>query len=308
LISGDDGIGKRTLAIQFARALNCTETGENGEFCGVCRACSLILKGAHPDIHEIRPEEGSATIKVDQVRDLQRQLALSPFEGRWRIALVPDFERATESAANALLKTLEEPGEHVVVILTTIDSAALLPTIVSRCEILPLRAVMRETIVNMIRERGIPQDQATLIAGIVQGRPGWALRLAEDPEILEIRADILDKLSQMLLSSRSERFDFVEELLPRRDDLETQRGNVLELLQTWMSIWRDAMQRSFNPMASISNYDQVELIERINRVLDTSQVHECVGALRRAQQAIEHFANVRLTMEVLMLDLPHIGE
>jgi DNA polymerase-3 subunit delta' len=82
LISGDDGIGKRTLAIQFARALNCTETGENGEFCGVCRACSLILKGAHPDIHEIRPEEGSATIKVDQVRDLQRQLGICNDQSR----------------------------------------------------------------------------------------------------------------------------------------------------------------------------------------------------------------------------------
>jgi DNA polymerase-3 subunit delta' len=308
LISGDDGIGKRTLAIQFARALNCTETGENGEFCGECRACSLILKGAHPDIHEIKPEKGSATIKVDQVRDLQHQLALSPYEGRWRIALVPDFERATESAANALLKTLEEPGEHVVVILTAIDAASLLPTIVSRCEVLPLRAVMSETIVKMIRTQGIPPDQAKLIAGIAQGRPGWALRLANDPEILEIRADILENLSQLLVSTRTKRFDFVEELLPRKDDLETQRATVLDVLQTWMSIWRDAMQRSFNPGVGIINFDQVELIERINQVLNGDQIHECVNALRRTQQAIERFANVRLSMEVLMLDLPYIGD
>ena len=77
LISGDDGIGKRTLAIQFARALNCTNPGEDGEICGDCRACSLIKRGAHPDFHELKPEEGSATIKVDQIRDLQHQLALS---------------------------------------------------------------------------------------------------------------------------------------------------------------------------------------------------------------------------------------
>ena len=308
LISGDDGIGKRTLAIQFARALNCTNPGGTGEFCGDCRACSLILQGAHPDFYELIPEEGSATIKVDQVRDLQHQLALSPFEGRWRIALIPDFERATESAANALLKTLEEPGEHVVVLLTAIDSASLLPTIVSRCEILPLRSVMSETILEMVRARGFPLDQAQLITGIAQGRPGWALRLTEDPGILDMRVERLEQLSQLLHSSRSERFDFVEGLLPRKDDLETQRRNVLEVLQTWMSIWRDAMRRSFNPTVSIINIDQVELIEKINQVLNSDQVHECANALQRTQKAIDHFANVRLAMEVLMLDLPFMGK
>jgi DNA polymerase-3 subunit delta' len=308
LISGDEGIGKHSLAVQFARALNCMEADGNGGICGRCRACTLIDQGIHPDFHELKPEDGSATIKVDQIRELQHQLALSPFESRWRIAFVPDFERATESAANAMLKTLEEPADQVVVILTAKDTASLLPTIVSRCEVLPLRAVMSESILDAVTARGIPPNEAKLITGIAQGRPGWALRYAEDPETMQKRAQLLEQMSELLVSSRGMRFDFAEGFLPRRDDLETQRKNVLEALQTWMSVWRDAMLRSFNPKANITNTDQTEMIEKINQALRTDQVCECVKALRRAQRAIERYANIRLTLEVLMLDLPIIGK
>lgn len=307
LISGDDGVGKRTLAIRFAQALNCTGSDLAGEICGECRACVLMPTIQFPDLHEITPEEDSTKIKVEQIRELQQKLALSPFEGRWRIALVPDFESATESAANALLKTLEEPSENVVLLLTAIDTASLLPTIVSRCEHISLRAVSKNIVLEAIVQRNGPGEQAELMASLAQGRPGWALRYADDPEYLIKRADLLDRLTQLLHQSKRERFDYVEGLLPRKDDLDTQRNNVLQALQVWMGVWRDALQRGFQAQVDLANPDYSNLITELNQNLNPQKIYACVHALKRAQHAIERYANVRLTMEVLMLELPYLG-
>jgi DNA polymerase-3 subunit delta' len=306
LISGEDGVGKRTLALRFAQTLNCLNPGESGEPCGDCRACTLIQSAQHPDFHELLPEDGSNSIKVDQVREIQHQLALSPFESRWRIALLPDFEQATENAATALLKTLEEPADRVIVILTAIDATSLLPTIVSRCEHIPLRTVSKETIKQAVLGQGIKEDLAELIAGIAQGRPGWAIRYAKDPGLLHRRVEFIEQLRGLLHQTRGDRFDFVERMLPRKDDLETQRRNVLETLQVWMGVWRDALQHGYEAQGNLINPDQQHLIGALNQQLDPKQIHDAVTALQSTQQAIERFANVRLAMEVLMLKLPYL--
>ena len=135
LFSGPPNVGKATLARFFAQYLNChSETRP----CGRCLACRKISSGNHPDV---RLMDDGGTLKIDEIRELQRDLSLSPYEGRYRVAMLCNFERATTSAANALLKTLEEPAEQVVLILTAIDPGGLLPTIVSRCQVLALRAL-----------------------------------------------------------------------------------------------------------------------------------------------------------------------
>lgn len=307
LISGDDGVGKRTLALHFAQALNCTGSDQSGELCGECRACVLIPTLQFPDVHELTPEEDSTKIKVEQIRELHQSLALSPFEGKWRIAIIPDFENATDAAANALLKTLEEPSDRVIVLITAIDSASLLPTIVSRCEHIPLRAVSRDIVLDAIVKRNSLGERAELIASLAQGRPGWALRYADNPDYLIKRAELLDRLNKLLHQSKRERFDYVEGLLPpRKDDLETQRKKVSEALLVWMGIWRDALQRGFQAEIDITNQDSSSLIEELNQKLPPKRIYAVVLAMKRAQRAIERYANVRLTMEVLMLELPYL--
>jgi DNA polymerase-3 subunit delta' len=307
LISGEDGVGKRTLALRFAQALNCINPDDSGEPCGDCRACTLIQSVQHPDFHEVVPEDDSNSLKVDQVRELQHQLALSPFEGKWRIALLPDFEQATESAANALLKTLEEPADRVIVILTAIDATSLLPTIVSRCEHIPLRTVSTETIEQAILGQGVKEDLAELIAVIAQGRPGWAIRYKENPDLLNRRVESIEQLAELLHQSRGDRFDFVDRILPRKHDLETQRRNILTILHVWMGVWRDALQHSYKAQGNFINPDQHQLIGALNQKLDPKQIHDIVTALQSTQKAIERFANIRLAMEVLMLKLPYLG-
>ncbi len=304
LIHGEQGLGKNTLAIQFARALNCGNESMSGLYCGDCRACRLIPEGVYPDIHVLTPEDGSASLKVDQIRDLQHQLALSPFESRWRIALIPDFQLATDEAANALLKTLEEPSENVIVILTALDTASLLPTIVSRCEQIGLRAVSKDALRHALDKYDLPEERAQLIAGIAQGRPGLALRYAENPELMQDREEHIDQLTEMLQSSRGGRFAFVEGQLPRRDDLEKQRKRMLGVLQTWMEVWHDALHVSHRPEFDLVNTDRRQLIVKLAGELGAQKIKDSIHAIQRTEQAIDRFANVRLAMEVLMLDLP----
>lgn len=309
LISGENGVGKRTLATQFAIALNCAHADSPGESCGACRACRLIPAGAYPDFHVLEPEEDSRSIKVEQVREFLKQLALSPFEGRWRIALIPDFEIATDKAANAFLKTLEEPSASVIIVITAIDAESLLPTIVSRCEHIPLRAVAKDAIAEGIGSKDVPDEQAHLIASIAQGRPRLALQYLDDPSLLESRVERIEKLAEILHSSRGERFTFIEKFLPKvqeRVDLDTQRIMVLELLQSWMGIWHDALQRSYNPGVTIGNADQIALIEKLGRTLTSREIKNCIKAIQEAKQAIERSANIRLTLEVLMLEIPSL--
>lgn len=139
LFCGPPGIGRRTLALKFVQALNCLQPPSPGEACGSCRMCQQTAREQQPDLHIIRIEEDASNIKVEQIRDLQRVLALSPYQARYRVALLLGFEKATPGAQNALLKTLEEAPEKAILLLTADSPDNLLPTIVSRCELLRLR-------------------------------------------------------------------------------------------------------------------------------------------------------------------------
>ena len=172
LICGPPNIGKTTLARIVAQALNCT--GPAPAPCGDCRSCHKVASGNHPDVRIL--DAPGQTLKIDQVRELQREMSLSPYEGRWRVAVLCDFERATMEAANALLKTLEEPPGYVALLLTATQPDLLLPTIVSRCQLLSLRALP----INQVREAlvsqwGVDTTQAEAAGPRVRW-PAWSGR------------------------------------------------------------------------------------------------------------------------------------
>ena len=139
LITGPDGIGRRTLATRLVQAINCRPSTSEGDPCLSCRTCKNIERMAHPDLAIVQAEQRGGVLKVDQVRELQRVLALAPYEASTRAAMLLRFEEANIHAANALLKTLEEPSPSVVILLTAESAETLLPTVVSRCELLRLR-------------------------------------------------------------------------------------------------------------------------------------------------------------------------
>ena len=194
LITGPRGVGRRTLGLRFAQALNCTNPVSAGVPCGSCDDCKRIEAHKHPDLNIIEAEVEGGTLKVEQVRELRRLIVLRPFQARYRVAMLLRFQEANDAAGNALLKTLEEAPSYAVLILTAESSEGLLPTIVSRCEVLRLHPVALESIQHLLERKGADQDRARLLAHISEGRPGVALGMLADPGSLAYRDERLNDL------------------------------------------------------------------------------------------------------------------
>ncbi|NIS82411.1 MAG: DNA polymerase III subunit delta' [Anaerolineales bacterium] len=306
LFTGPDSIGKRTLALRFAQALNCETVKASADPCGECRACRLTLQQSFPDLHIVQADETGSVLRVGQIRVLQRQLALTPYEGTWRIAMLLRFHEANDSAANALLKTLEEPAAQVVLLLTARSAESLLPTIVSRCEVIPLRPLSTRALSKALELRGESPDRAQLIAGISAGCPGRALRMVSDPELLEMRNDLIDDFVGLLSSNRAARFVYVERLTRAREPA-GRRGKAEEALLTWLSLWRDVLIVITSAQANAHNPDRNVEMERLASRLNRNQVFEALQATMRTLEVIHKYGNVRVALETLMLDLPQIA-
>jgi DNA polymerase-3 subunit delta' len=301
LFSGSQGVGRRTLALRLAQALNCPQPPEPGIPCLQCRTCRQIDRMEHPDLAVVAAEQVGGTLKVDQVRELQHSLSLAPYAARYRVAILLRFEEAHISAANALLKTLEEPPQQVVLILTAESAESLLPTIVSRCEVLRLRPLALQEVSQGLQERwGIASEESRLLAHIAGGRPGYALRLHQNPELLELRKAWLDDHTRMLGASRVERFAYAEALAKDR--------NVLgSALQVWASLWRDVMIQASGAAAPIANLDRSEEVGDLAERYGLDGARQTLAVLNRTLDLLGRNANARLASEVLMLDLPALS-
>ena len=301
LFTGPQGVGRRTLALRLAQALNCEQPPAPGEFCGECRACRLIARMEHPDLSIVQSEAAGKTLKVEQIRELQRTLSLAPYEARYKIALLLRFEEANPSAANALLKTLEEPPPQVVMLMTASDGEALLPTILSRCEVIRLRPLPLETVSEGLQTRwGLPAPEAELLAHLSGGRPGYALNLHRNPAALEQRQTWLDDHRRLLSASRVERFAYAEPLAKDRTALRA-------ALQTWLTLWRDVMLRAAGSSAPLTNLDRAEEIQFLADKVDLATAQSMVTRLEKAIEQNDRYINARLLTEVLLLDLPRVS-
>ena len=299
LFAGPPGLGRRTLALRFAQALNCPQPIAPGQPCGNCRDCKQIESMQHPDLSIVQAETEGGTLKVDQVREVRRSLALRPYQAKYRVALFLRFQEASEGAANALLKTLEEAPRYAILILTADSPEGLLPTITSRCEVLRLRPSPVDAIETYLGEHGAESEQAHLIANVSSGRPGYALQLLEDETTLDFRTERLSDLGQLLSSTRVQKFHYAEKMAR---DKETMRQTLL----VWLSYWRDVLLRVSGAKASIANVDQEESITTLAEQLELGRARRVVHNLETAIDRLEHNVNTRLLAEVLLLDLPDV--
>jgi DNA polymerase-3 subunit delta' len=297
LFAGAPGLGRRSLALAFAQALNCTNPPAPGEFCGGCRDCKQIAAMKSPDLVVIQAENEGGVLKVEQVREVKRVASLKPYQSKYRVALFLRFQEANDNASNALLKTLEEAPSHVVLLLTADTPEALLPTIVSRCEVLRLRPLPAEQVQQELAQRGADAEAARLIAHVSGGRPGYAFRLLEDRSLLEFRSARLDDLQKLLSGSRVEKFGYAEKLAKEKDVMR-------KVLQVWLSFWRDVYLRAAKADSPLANLDRVEEIDMLAGKLSMVEARKRVSETKRAIRQMERNVNARLLVEVLLLDWP----
>ena len=308
LITGPAHVGKTTLALDLARALNCLQPEPP---CGECLSCLKIAHGTHPDVRVVEPGqvkdgEGTASegagggdiITIGQIRALQHESSLSPFEGRRRVYILSDFEKASTEAANCLLKTLEEPPASVILVLTAQAMGSLLPTIVSRCQVLRLHrlpvAKVREALVKRWK---VEPERAGMLANLSMGRLGWAVQASQDERLFAQRRADLDELLSALGEDRLARMDRALKLSQRRDALP-------DVLRQWFVWWRDVLLFQMDCPQLAINSDRKGVLQAHAETYDSKCILRCLGQVRSTYRWLQQNANARLAMEALLLQLP----
>ena len=177
LLAGPEGVGKRRLALEMAKALNCT--ADRARPCDVCPTCRQIIRGTHPDVHLVSPGGAADQIRIEAIRQLLPRTALRPFNARVQAAVIDGAERLTEEAANSLLKALEEPPAHTRFFLTTARLSDCLPTIISRCQLVRCRPLPAGVITRLLVEtQGVSLQTAEAAARLSGGSAAQAITLA----------------------------------------------------------------------------------------------------------------------------------
>ncbi len=311
LFAGPPGLGRRTLALRFAQALNCQTPIGAGIPCGECRDCKQIQAMQHADLSIIEPlikdpdnpkeliPGPNGEIRIQQIRELQKTINLKPYNSHYRTIIFLRFHQANVEASNALLKTLEEAPSYAVLILTVDNPEQLLPTIVSRCEVLRLRTLKIEEVQQALENKGFETNQSRLIAHISGGRFGYALRLLESEALLGMREERLNDLQTLIAASRVEKFSYADKLSRDKDSMR-------QVILIWLSYWRDVMLRTAQTKTPLVNVDRNLEIEDMAGRMDLSSARRVVTDLESTLEKMERNVNSRLLAEVLLLDLPKI--
>jgi DNA polymerase-3 subunit delta' len=283
--------------------------------CGTCRACRLIAEQKHPDVewlgvggvceeseHRDHSADNSRDIRICQVRRLQRTVNLPPFEGRKRVIIVEPADSLTTEAANAFLKTLEEPPPYVVLVLLTSREEMLPETVRSRCRRIVFYGVPRHEIESALVERwGAEPEQATRLARLAQGRLGWAVAVLQDERLLIDRERTLDDIESLLAGGYSERFAYAASLGARfpRDP-----QAVRATLELWRGWWRDVL------LAAAGKADLAAESERLDTLRSQASQYGVAGAVQalraitNGRRHLEEHASPTLALEAMLLELP----
>ncbi len=296
IFKGPEGVGRKLFGRGFAAAINCRNP-QGIAACGACSSCIKFHSGNHPDFLVITPDGGG--IRISQVRKLSRDLTYPPYESAMRVVILEDVHTMRQEAANSLLKTLEEPPENNLLILTAESSQEILATLTSRCQVVPFSRLDDDDTAKILENHGVEPGNAHLLAHLSGGSPGRALSL-KDTEIVDLWKDIVAVLSVQPIDPGSDLsvvLQLAEKMAGLKDDLD----HLLGLLKVWL---RDLLVVHHAP--SLPGETTLQLLKVASPDLkswSSEQLFAKVQAIDSAERALARNCNRLLVCEVLLFKL-----
>ena len=299
-------MGKMALAINLSQAVNCLDGP--GVPCGSCTQCTRIAQGRHADIRTLAPgkgEEGRSArtvIGINEIKEALRRVNLNPYEGSTSVVILDGAESMSDEAANALLKTLEEPPPQLMFLLLTANDSAVLPTVRSRCQTLNLHPLSQEQMVErLITAHQATHEQAEQLYRLSRGCLGWAISALNDAQILEQRQADLEKLQETLDAGLQTRFTYANEVASL---FGSDREAAKDLLALWLRWWRDLLLIKEGAEEFLHNMDHADSLRGQASGLSTPEIVQFINRLMQTLSSLDSNVSPRLAMEVLMLNLP----
>ncbi|OEU60957.1 MAG: DNA polymerase III subunit delta' [Desulfuromonadales bacterium C00003094] len=291
LFEGPAGVGKRLVALALTRAIFCRQ----GNGCGDCAACRKVDHHNHPDLHFVEADGNS--IKIEQIRTMQKELSYRPLEAPKKICVIDDAEKLNLAAGNALLKTLEEPTANTLIILLTAQPDALLSTVRSRCQRLPFARIERKRLMEVLCEQlAIDEKEAHILTSLANG--SFKKALGKDRELyIDGRRDLLKTLTGLSTGSVLPLFNFAEKLAQDKEILP-------EILEIFQAFYRDLLlYRHGRPESELVNIDLMEKIHRVANNESTPSLLDKLSALNQTRRQLARNVNRQLAVEVLLMHL-----
>ncbi len=300
LMTGPAGLGKLEFARLLGNSLVCESPDAQCMPCGACRQCKLVAAGNHPDIKEVSPEEAGKAIKVDAIRELVNQSILSVAEARYRVFIIRPAEAMGMAAANALLKTLEEPIDRTLLILISTNSGQLLATIKSRCQQLAFAIPPRALAKDWLSERiGKDQTQSADLLQLARGAPLLARQMAESDELQSYNQLLKEFL---LLTGMSAEPVMLAGQWQKQQDL--------SVLLSYMKRWLMDIILFGNGagMSDSSSSTPVGDLKTLANRLDLAAVYKLLDSLFETERQLANNINPQLALEQLLLHWVHINK
>lgn len=296
LFQGEEGVGKEALARTFAAGLQCQSESADKP-CKECVSCRQMESGNQPDVIWVTREK--ASLGVDEIREqLCNTMDIKPFSSPYKIYLVPEAEKMTEAAQNALLKTIEEPPEYGIVILMTSNISALLPTIQSRCLTMEFRPLSTAVVESYVKEHcQVPDYQARASAAFAQGNLGKAMRYAKSEDFIERKDHIISLLRHVEQMDLSEMLAVIRDLGTRKDEVR----DYIDLMVLW---YRDVLLfKATKDINQLLFQDEASYISREASHRSYEKIEEILQAFEKAKVRLRANVNFDITMELMLLAL-----
>lgn len=297
IINGETGSGRRLLASALTKALLCENRTEEGDACGICKSCIQTDSNNHPDVRFVTHEK--ASIGIDDIREqLINDITIKPYSSNHKVYIIPDSNKMTEQAQNALLKTIEEPPSYATILLLTENAENLLQTISSRCITLNTEPLKQEEIAQyLIRNLQMEPEQAKIAAGFCQGNVGKAIRFASSEDFQEMKNDTLQLLKRIDAMEITDIVSIIKELSLRK-------GKINEYLDLMLLWYRDVLMFKVTKDANLLLYrDEFKAISKQASVRNYADIEKIIKAIDKAKIRLSANVNFETAIELLLLTI-----